>query len=81
MVHKAKPMTFSNPSGPSNPHTMSGQGCISGPTANRAQNTINPITGKSQAAPIVAIPLNKGAGSVAGATTRAQQAAACAHGR
>jgi hypothetical protein len=58
---------------------MSGQGCISGPTAVRAQNSINPITGRPQAATIVSIPIGKGSGDVASSTTRAQQAEACAH--
>jgi hypothetical protein len=75
------PLTLSNPNSSSNTHAMSGQGCISGPTANRAQQVINPVTGKPQAAPIVEIPISKGGGSVANATTRAQQAHACAHGR
>jgi hypothetical protein len=46
----------------------------------RAQTDVNPITGKLQAAPIIEIPVTKGGGSVASATTRAQQAQACAHG-
>ena len=82
MSRKVPGTTLSNPANRStNPHAMSGQGCISGPTANRAQQTVNPITGKAQAAPIVEVPLSKGAGSVANATTRAQQAHACAHTR
>ena len=74
--------SLSNPANrKSNPGTMSGQGCMSGPTATRAQLVVNPITGKLQAAPIIAVPLTKGGGSVASATTRAQQAQACAHAR
>jgi hypothetical protein len=69
------------PNGTSNTHSMSGQGCISGPTAVRAQNSLNPITGKPQAATIVSIPLGKGSGDIASATTRSQQAQACAHSR
>jgi hypothetical protein len=61
--------------------TMSGAGCTSGVTANRSQLAVNPINGQAQAAPIVAVPVGKGAGSVANATTRAQQAQACAHTR
>jgi hypothetical protein len=75
------PVNLSNPRSRSNTHSMSGQGCISGPTANRALQEVNPITGKLMAAPILEIPLTKGGGSVADATTRAQQAHACAHGR
>jgi hypothetical protein len=75
------PVNLSNPRNRSNTHSMSGQGCISGPTANRAQQEVNPITGKLMAAPIIQVPLSKGGGSVADATTRAQQAHACAHGR
>jgi hypothetical protein len=78
--HQASPMRFTNPSGGSGPHPMNGQGCI-GPHANAAQTTINPINGKPQAATIVAIPLSKGAGGVASATNRAQQAQACAQSR
>jgi hypothetical protein len=74
------PVSLSNPGSSGNTHAMSGQGCISGPTANRAQQYVNPITGKLMAAPIVEIPLTKGSGSVASATTRSQQAYACAHG-
>jgi hypothetical protein len=81
MSQKVPAMNLTNPANRSNPHTMSGQGCISGPTANRAQLAINPITGKLMADPIVEIPLTKGGGSVANATTRAQQAHACAHPR
>jgi hypothetical protein len=80
MSRKIPATNLANPANRStNPHVMSGQGCISGPTATRAQLAVNPITGKAQAAPIVVIPLSKGAGSVANATTRAQQAQACAH--
>lgn len=82
MSRKVNASNLTNPASRStNPHTMSGQGCISGPMANRAQLAINPITGKAMAAPIVEIPVGKGAGSVANATTRAQQAHACAHPR
>jgi hypothetical protein len=58
---------------------MSGQGCMSGPGANRSQAAINPINGHAQAATIISIPIGKGGGSVANATTRSQQAQACAH--
>jgi hypothetical protein len=61
--------------------TMNGAGCQSGAVANSAQLAVNPINGQAQAAPIISIPLNKGGGSVADATTRAQQAHACAHTR
>lgn len=81
-VHKLPVKGFLNsPKGKGNTHSMSGQGCISGPMAVRAQKTLNPITGKPQAATIVAVPLGKGSGDVASATTRAQQAEACAHAR
>jgi hypothetical protein len=75
------PLSLSNPNSSANTHAMSGQGCISGPTANRAQQAVNPITGKLLGTPIVEIPLSKGGGSIPNATTRAQQAHACAHGR
>jgi hypothetical protein len=80
-MSKKIPVTnLSNPGNRSNnAGTMSGQGCISGPTANRAQTTVNPINGHAQAATIVSVPLGKGSGSVASATTRQQQAQACAH--
>ena len=80
-LHKSKPMTFRNPANrTSNSGSMTGQGCI-GQNANAAQTAINPITGKPQAAPIVAVPVTKGAGTVASATQHAQQTQACAHGR
>jgi hypothetical protein len=79
--HKTPVSSLSNPAGRSNTHTMSGQGCISGPNANRAQLAINPVTGKPYGNAIVEVPLTKGGGSVANATTRAQQAHACAHSR
>jgi hypothetical protein len=82
MSRKVPGTTLSNPANRStNPHRMSGGGCISGPTANRAHLAVNPVTGKKQATPIVEVPLSKGAGSIADATTRAQQAHACAHAR
>ncbi|HEY5349398.1 MAG TPA: hypothetical protein VIJ64_06690 [Candidatus Lustribacter sp.] len=81
-THKPHVSSLENPANhKTNPHTMSGRDCISGPNANRAQQAVNPITGKPQAAPFVSIPLTKGGGSVASATTRAQQAQACAHTR
>jgi hypothetical protein len=55
---------------------LTGAGCI-GPRANAAQAATNPITGRPQAAPIVAIPI--GGGNVATATNRAQQNQACLH--
>jgi hypothetical protein len=61
-----------------NPSSMGGAGCIAA-HPNAGQTEINPITGKPQAAPIVAIPLT--GGNVANATTRAGQAHACAHAR
>jgi hypothetical protein len=61
--------------------TMNGAGCMSGAMASRSQLAVNPINGKAQAAPIVSVPIGKGGGSVADATTRAQQAHACAHTR
>jgi hypothetical protein len=82
LQHKAKPMTFSNPGNPKyNPGTRSGRDCISGRGANEGQQSINPITGQPKAATIVSIPLGNGGGSVASATTRAQQAQACGHAR
>ncbi len=80
MSKKIPVSNLSNPSVHSNnAGTMSGQGCMSGPTANRAQTTVNPINGHAQAATIVAIPIGKGSGSMQSATTHAQQAQACAH--
>jgi hypothetical protein len=79
-LHHSQPMTLTNPGASSSTSTMSGAGC-GGPRANAAQTAINPITGQPQAAPIVAVPLTKGAGTVASATNHAQQAQACAHGR
>ncbi len=72
---------LNSPNTKANTHSMSGQGCISGPTSMRAQNSLNPITGKQQAATIVSIPIGRGSGDVASSTTRAQQAQACAHSR
>jgi hypothetical protein len=75
-------MSLTNPGKPShNVGTMSGAGCTTAVMANRAQSSVNPINGQAQAAPIVSIPLGKGGGSVANATTKAQQAHACAHTR
>ena len=80
MSKKIPVSSLSNPGNHgTNPGTMSGQGCISGPTANRAQTTVNPVNGHAQAATIVSVPIGKGAGSVANSTTRQQQAEACAH--
>jgi hypothetical protein len=80
-VRKVPVTNLQNPANrKTNGRTMSGQGCISGPTSVRAQNTINPVTGQPQAATIVSVPLGRGGGSVASATTRAQQTQACAHG-
>jgi hypothetical protein len=78
-MHKSTPMTFTNPALPANSKSMTGQGCI-GQNANAGQTAINPITGKPQAATIVAIPVTNGSGTVASATTRSQQTTACAHG-
>jgi hypothetical protein len=78
-LHHSRPMVLKNPGASSNTSTMSGQGCI-GPRANAAQTAINPINGQKQAAPIVAVPLTSGAGTVASATNRAQQNQACVHG-
>jgi hypothetical protein len=69
-----------NPGRPShNVGTMSGAGCQTGVMANKAQSSVNPINGKAQAAPLISIPITKGGGSVANATTKAQQAYTCAH--
>ena len=68
------------PSGHASPRPMSGQGCMAA-HINAAQTNVNPITGKPQAAPIVSIPLGSNSGSVASATSRAQQSQACAHAR
>ena len=68
---------FTNP-GSSKTHPMNGQGCVSGPGANRAARTVNPVNGHAQAATIISIPITNG-GSVANSTTHAQQTEACAH--
>ncbi len=70
--------SLTNPGGQKT-HPMNGQGCMSGPGANRAALTVNPVNGHAQAATIVSIPITKGGGSVANSTTHAQQAQACAH--
>jgi len=78
MYHKVG-NTFSNPgSHRANPPVMNGQGCIAN-HPNASQVAINPITGKEQAAPLVSIPI--GGGSVSNASTRTQQAHACARPR
>jgi len=61
------------------PATMSGQGCTSARGANAAAQSINPITGQAQAAPLVSVPIGGGSSTVASATTHAQQMHACAH--
>lgn len=82
LVHKAKPLTFSNPRNPKyNPGIRTGRDCISGRGANAGQQTVDPVTGKPRAATIVSIPIGNGGGNVASATTKAQQAQACGHTR
>jgi hypothetical protein len=77
-VHHATSLT--NPgSAQHNVGTMSGAGCNTGAMMSRSQMAVNPINGNAQAAPIVSIPLGKGGGSVANATTKAQQTHTCAH--
>lgn len=77
MLHPATPMRLANPGHRSNAGgTRSGAGCIAGVSG----PSVNPITGKLQAAPVVEVPLSAGAGNVASATTHAQQTQACAHG-
>jgi hypothetical protein len=77
---KVHTSTLTNPGSQHNTAgTLSGAACQTGAMANRAQTTVNPINGKQQAAPIVVIPLGKGNGSVASATTHAQQVQACSH--
>jgi hypothetical protein len=79
MLHPARPLTFTNPAPRGNAAgPMSGSGCIAA-GAGAAPNAVNPITGKAQAAPVVEVPLSKDGSTVASATTRAQQAQACAH--
>ena len=79
-MRKTPPSAFLNSANRKHkPASMSGRGCTSGTLSMRAHLAVNPITGKPQAAPIVSVPLSKGGGSVAAATTRAQQAHACAH--
>jgi hypothetical protein len=80
LIRKVPASNFVNPGNKaSRVGPMSGQGCMSGPGANRALANVNPINGHAQTTPIIAIPIGKGGGSVANATTRAQQAHACAH--
>ncbi len=79
-VHHVTSLT--NPGAKShNVGTMSGAGCNSGAMMSRSQQAVNPINGQAQAAPIISIPIGKGGGSVANATTKAQQAHGCAHTR
>ncbi len=79
-VKRVHVSTFVNPGSTRNsPSPMSGQGCMSARGANAAAQTINPINGQAQAAPIVSVPIGGGSGSVAAATTHAQQMHACAH--
>ena len=74
--------SFSNPGQHgSTPGVMSGSGCQTGGQANRAATTVNPVNGHPGSSTVVAIPIGKGSGSVANATTRQQQAEACAHTR
>jgi hypothetical protein len=76
MYHKVA-MPLTNPgNGKQGQPTMGGAGCI-GPHANAGQTAVNPVSGKPQPAPIIAIPLN--GGNVASATNRAQQSYACGH--
>jgi hypothetical protein len=79
LIQKA-PTSLSNPGTRKTAPGMNGQGCIAS-HVNASQTAVNPITGKPQAAPIVSIPITAHGGSVASATTRAQQAHACAHAR
>ena len=67
------------PSGRATPHPLHGRACNGPIMAQRAQTTVNPINGQPQAKPMVEIPLTPNGGGVANATTRAQQAVACAH--
>jgi hypothetical protein len=66
-------MTLTNPGARG---SINGGSCANRP----AVSTNNPITGQPQAQTIVSVPLTPGSGSVADATTRSQQAAACAQG-
>jgi hypothetical protein len=80
LIRKVPASNFVNPgNNGSKIGPMSGQGCMSGPGANRSQAAVNPINGHAQAAPIISIPVGQGGGSVANSTTRAQQSYACAH--
>ena len=72
---------LNNPNARVTPHSIHGRACNGPIMAHRAQTAVNPINGQSQAAPIISIPLGKNGGSVANATSRAQQAQACAHTR
>jgi hypothetical protein len=60
------------------PVSANGSACTRNGVAAQ-QQTINPITGQRQAQTLVSIPVGKGSGSVADATTRRQQLEACAH--
>jgi hypothetical protein len=77
VMQRKVPTTFRNPGHYRHGQSkLTGAGCI-GPRVNAAQAATNPITGRPQAAPIVAIPI--GGGSIASATNRAQQNQACIH--
>jgi hypothetical protein len=72
---------YTGPSGRATPHPLHGRACNGSIMAQRAQTAVNPINGQAQAAPIVVVPLTKNGGGTANATSRAQQAQACAHTR
>jgi hypothetical protein len=76
MLHKI-PMTIP----PFDPEPPNGRDCSSGPMANAAQVTVNPISGEQQAEPFIVIPLTPASGNIAGTTARAQRPYTCEQGR
>jgi hypothetical protein len=70
-------MTFRNPAAKGGSTPMSAAACNRSPVY--AQQRLNPITGQPQTATLVSIPVTKGGGSIASATTRKGQQEACAH--
>jgi hypothetical protein len=69
--------TFTNPGGKGRSSPMSASACNRAPR--NVPASVNPITGQPQAATIVSVPITKGGGSIANATSQKQTQEACAH--